>query len=91
MCLTFIDFSGHLGAAQQAVNKTFDISPYKVDMANMLANSTLFTHRATLALIWSRFGVHLMTESLIVIFLVDQFLKEISGFLAAKFSTMFTS
>lgn len=39
-------FFGHLVAVQQAVNTTSNISPCKVHMANVLANSCLVTYPA---------------------------------------------
>lgn len=86
-----------LGAAKtNCKHKTCIFSLYKVDMAN-LANTCLFknpaSHGETLAFFWGHVCVHLMNiNSMLTLLelcfvLLQIFIKNISGALAAKCST----
>lgn len=74
--ITFAHYTGHLGTAQQAINKTLTYLSFKV-MINMLANSGLFTHPA--AIEQYSFGVLLaILTSFSSVLTIQQLLRKIS-------------
>lgn len=82
-------FFGHLATAQHAVNTTSNISPCKVHMAHVLANSCLVTYPADTRYQLCAIMFVQYSRSLVIFGLHQLLTKSVS--LAAKCSTVFTS